>query len=68
MGAARSDQVAASLPVAATRPAWRSEPPLFQLAVWVLENDGGVMSAGDVEVIQFVFLSCAVGSQRMKLH
>jgi hypothetical protein len=66
MGARRSDEAAPSLPDAATRSAWRSEARLFQLAIWVLEEDGGVMSAGDFEAIPIVLFSCAVDIQRMK--
>jgi hypothetical protein len=50
MVAGRSNEAATSVPVPATRAGWQCEAPLFQLAVWVLEEDGGVMSAGDAEV------------------
>jgi hypothetical protein len=49
MGTLRTDEAAASLPVAATRPARQSQAPLLRLALWVLEKDGGIMSTGKIQ-------------------
>jgi hypothetical protein len=48
MDAVRLDVAAASVLVAATRPAWRSQAPLFEIAVSILQQDGGRMSAGEI--------------------
>jgi hypothetical protein len=53
----RSDEGAGYLPIAATRPAEHSQAPLFQLAIWVLEEDGGIMSTGKISKSSRLFVA-----------